>query len=109
MKPSIILYGLSVGSLLLFGWGKYVTHQFTKATGAIMGCQAKGCRLAGRGLVYIRRVPVAGIVGGMEIQEPDTKLISGSILIIADKTKFSILTYHICSCSYSYEALLLIM
>jgi hypothetical protein len=79
MKPSIILYGLSVGSLLLFVWGKYVTCQFTKATGLITGCFTQG-----RGLVYICRVAVAGIVGGIEIQEPDTKLISGSILIIAD-------------------------
>jgi hypothetical protein len=66
-------------------WGKYVTRQFIKATGAIKRCQTKGCRLAGRGLVYVRRVHVAGIVGGMEIQEPDTKLISGSILIIAEQ------------------------
>ena len=77
--------------------------------GLITGYYTQVRELAGCGLGHIGRVPVAEIAAGMEIQEPDIELISGSILIIADKIKFSILTYHICSCSYSYEALFLIM
>ena len=66
-------------------WGKYVTLQFTKATGAITGSQAQGCRLAGCRLVHVGRVPVAGIAGGMEIHKPDAKPISRSILIAAEQ------------------------